>query len=201
MKINPFHNGYYNEHELRSFGFKSVGSNVKIAKSCVIVGVTNITIGSNVIIGAYCSIIATGNGELIIGSYIHIGAFCHLLACEGIELNDFSGLSQGVKIYTKTDDYSGLSLTNPTIPNKYKHLKTGKVLIKMHVIIGANSVILPNVVIGEGVSVGALSLVTTNLDSWILFAGNPLKRIAKKSKNLLQKKEEFLREELLKTKN
>ena len=32
MKLNPFDIGYYEDFELKSFGFKSIGSNVKIAK-------------------------------------------------------------------------------------------------------------------------------------------------------------------------
>ncbi len=195
MKLtNPFETGYYTENELKTFGFKAIGKNVKIAKNCTISGLSNISIGDNVIIDAFCSIIATEDGYLQIGSFIHIGAFCHLLANTGIELKDFSGLSQSVKIYSKTDDYSGNSLSNPTIPNKYKFIKKGKVIINEHVIIGAGSVILPNVTIGEGTSVGALSLIASNLDSWTIYYGNPLKKLTKRSKNLLIKKEAFLKE-------
>ncbi len=195
MKLtNPFETGYYSENELKTFGFKALGKNVKIAKNCTISGLSNITIGDNVIIDAFCSIIATEDGHLQIGSFIHIGAFCHLLANAGIELKDFSGLSQSVKIYSKTDDYSGNSLSNPTIPNKYKFIKKGKVIINEHVIIGAGSVILPNVTIGEGTSVGALSLIVSNLDSWTIYYGNPLKKLTKRSKKLLIKKEAFLKE-------
>ena len=193
-EANPFETGYFSENELRTFGFKAIGENVKIAKNCTISGISNISIGDNVIIDAFCSIITTGEGQLQIGSFIHIGAFCHLLANDGIEIKDFSGLSQGVKIYSKSDDYSGNSLTNPTIPSKYKQIKRGKVIINEHVIIGANSVILPNVAIGEGTSVGALSLVASNLDSWTIYFGNPLKRLTKRSKALLIKKEAFLKE-------
>ena len=39
MKLNPFDIGYYEDFELKSFGFKSIGSNVKIAKNCVIKGI------------------------------------------------------------------------------------------------------------------------------------------------------------------
>jgi galactoside O-acetyltransferase len=191
---NPFKTEYYNEVELKSFGFKSVGCDVKIAKNCTIIGLENISIGSHVIIDSYCSIIVNRPGELRIGSYIHIGAFCHLLANDGIEIGDFSGLSQGVKIYSRTDDYSGKSLTNPTIPNKYKNIKKGKVTIGEHVIIGANSIVLPKLNIPEGVSIGALSLVSTSLDSWTMYMGNPLKKIIKRSQKLLEKREAFLKE-------
>jgi acetyltransferase-like isoleucine patch superfamily enzyme len=194
LKANPFEIDYYCESELKSLGFKSIGSNVKIAKNCLIIGIHNISIGSSVIIDAFCSIIVSENGYLNIGSYVHIGSFCHLLASEGIELKDFSGLSQDVKVYSKTDDYSGHSLTNPTVPEKYKSIKKGKVILYEHVIIGSGSVILPNVKIGEGTAVGALSLVGSNLDSWTIYIGNPLKKLAKRSKDLLEKKEVFLNE-------
>lgn len=194
MNQNPFDSAYFNDHELKSFNFKSIGRNVQIAKNCNIIGLEHICIGDNVIIDPFCSIIAPGPAELKLGSFIHIGAFCHLLANDGIEIKDFSGLSQGVKVYSKTDDYTGHSLTNPTIPSKYKILNKGKVILNEHVIIGANSVILPHVTIGEGVSIGALSLVSTSLDSWYIYSGNPLKRLTSRSKDLLIKKGEFLNE-------
>ena len=191
--MNPFATGYYHDEELRTFGFKSIGKNVKIAKNCTIVGLSNISIGDNVIIDSFCSIIANG-GSLKLGSFVHIGGFSHILANGGVEMKDFSGLSQGVKIYSKNDDYSGQFLTNSTIPEKYKNSKSGKVTINEHVIIGAGSIILPNVTIDVGVSVGALSLVSTNLESWHLYFGNPLRKLGKKSNDLLLKKEEFLKE-------
>lgn len=200
MNANLFEIGYYGDIELKSLGFKSLGSNVKIAKNCLIIGIHNISIGNNVIIDSFCSIIASGNGYLNIGSYIHIASYCHLLATDGIDLKDYSGLSQGVKIYSKTDDYSGNSLTNPTIPNAFKIMKKGRVELGQHTIIGAGSVILPNVTIGEGTSVGALSLVSSNLDTWTIYFGNPLKKLAKRSKKLLEKKQQFL-DELEQNKN
>ncbi|QBA63881.1 acyltransferase [Muriicola soli] len=192
-KKQPFEIDFYTEAELRQFGFKSVGNNVRIAKNCIIVGVEYISIGNNVIIDSFCSIIASKEGELVLGSYIHIGAFCHILVSTGVEIKDFAGLSQGVKVYGKTDDYSGLTLTNPTVPSEFKNVKKGKVVIEEHVIIGANSVILPNVKIEIGTAVGALSLVSVNLDSWTIFVGNPLKRMAPRSKKLLDKKSKFLK--------
>mgnify|MGYP001420363583 CR=1 FL=1 len=78
--MNPFDSRYYNEDDLKDAGFKSLGRNVQIDKSCIIFGIKNIKIGNNVRIDAYCTIIATGHGWLNLGSFIHIGAGCHLLA-------------------------------------------------------------------------------------------------------------------------
>ncbi|MGP8153817.1 MAG: acyltransferase [Smithella sp.] len=191
---NPFNPGYYNEEELSEFGFKSIGTNVQIAKHCTIIGLSNISIGSNVRIDGYCSINAAGNGWLDIGSFIHIGSWCYLSAGSGISMEDFSGLSQGVRIYSRTDDYSGHYLTNPTVPEKYTGIIHGTVTLKRHVIIGSGTVILPKVTIGEGSSVGALSLVTKSLDPWGIFLGCPAKRLKDRSQQLLDLESELTKE-------
>ena len=67
-----------------------------------------------IIIDAFCSIIATEDGYLQKGSFIYIGVFCQLLANIGIELKDFSGLLHSVKVYIKTDDYTGNFLDEDT---------------------------------------------------------------------------------------
>jgi galactoside O-acetyltransferase len=191
---NPFNTGYFTEIDLVDVGFKSIGSNVKIAKNCTIMGLNNISIGSNVIIDSFCTIVATGKGKLNIGSFVHIGGYCLLSAGDGIFINDFSGLSQGVKIYSKSDDYTGKHLTNPTIPEKYKGVIRGPVKLKPYVIIGAESIVLPNVTIGEGSSVGALSLVSRNIPEWGMYSGHPLRRLGDRSKNLLELHHEFMKE-------
>jgi len=84
------------------------------------------------------------------------------------------------------------------VPEKYIGITQGKVELKRHVIIGSGSVILPQVMIDEGSSVGALSLVNKSLDDWGVYFGSPAKKLKNRSKNLL-KLEEELRCELLKT--
>ncbi|MFI4939889.1 MAG: acyltransferase [Burkholderiales bacterium] len=192
--MNPFNPGYYNEHDLKEAGFKALGHNVQIAKNCTIIGIENIEIGNNVRIDGYCSIIAAGQGWLKLGSYIHVGGYCLLSAGDGIEMGDFSGLSQGVRIYSRTDDYSGKHLTNPTVPEKYTGITHGTVMLSQHVIIGSGSVILPKVSIGEGSSVGALSLVTKSLEPWGVFFGCPAKRLKDRSKKLLELEAELRQE-------
>lgn len=183
---NPFDCGYFTEYDLKDAGFKKLGHNIRIAKNCTIVGNSNIEIGSNVRIDSYVSIIANANGWVKIGSHVHIGGYCLLSAGSGIELADFSGLSQNVCIYTQTDDYSGNHLTNPTVPEKYTGVAKGAVILGRHVIIGSGSIILPNVKIEEGSSVGALSLVSKSLLPWGVYFGCPVKKLKDRSKKLLE---------------
>jgi acetyltransferase-like isoleucine patch superfamily enzyme len=191
---NPFNPGYYKDEELAGFGFKSIGNNVQIAKNCTIVGLSNISIGSNVRIDGYCSIIAAGHGWVSIGSFVHIGSFCYLSAGDGIAMEDFSAVSQGVRIYSRSDDYTGENLTNPTVPEKYTSIIRGTVTLGRHVIIGSGSVILPKVTIGEGSSVGALSLVTHSLEPWGAYVGSPCRRFGNRSKKLLELESRLLEE-------
>ncbi len=108
---------------------------------------------------------------------------------------DFSGLSPGVRIFTLGDDYSGETLTNPSVPSQYTGGVRGTVTLKRHVIIGANTVILPNLTIGEGTSVGALSLVTKDLEPWGIYAGRPARRLKNRKKDLLELEKKLLSEQ------
>ena len=183
---------FYTDDELRTVGFRSLGTNVSIHEDVNIHGVENISLGSNVRIDAYVTIIATGPVE--IGSYVHIGSYCLLSGGEGISMGDFTALSQGTKIFSRSDDYSGKSLGNPTVPEKYKTIKRGKVTLNRHVVIGAGSVILPGVSIGEGSSVGALSLVGGSLPAWGIYFGSPARKVADRSRDLLALEEQLLAE-------
>lgn len=192
MNNNPFDRGYYDEHELRSFGFREVGDNVRVAKDCTIIGLSRISFGNNVRIDSHVSLMAPAGGYIDIGSYIHIGGVCYLGGAAGITLEDFAGLSQGVRIYSASDDYSGASLTNPTVPRDFVTVKSGPVHIGRHVIVGSGSMILPGVTIGEGSSMGALSMATKSLEPWGIYSGVPARRIKARSQKLLDLEAEML---------
>lgn len=176
--------GYWSKSELEKIGFGSIGENVHIARNSTIVGAKNIYIGSNVRIDDWCSLLAA-KGYLKIGSYVHIGAGCYLGCAGGISMDDFSGLSQGVKIYSCSDDYSGDFLTNPTVPDAYTGAVVKPVKLERHVIVGSGSVILPGVTIEIGSAIGALSLVSRSVIGWGIYSGTPARLIKERSKNLL----------------
>lgn len=196
MAIERFDVGYYDEERLKDFGFMSLGSNVRIAKNCNIVGIPNISIGDNVRIDAFSTIIAAGDGYLNLGSYIHIGGYSAIFAGSGVEMEDFSGISQGVKIYSKSDDYSGLHMTNPTVPSEFTGVIEGLVVLKKHVIVGSQSIIMPGVTLAEGTAVGANSLVTKNTEAWSIMFGSPAKKIKNRKKTLLELEEIFVSREV-----
>lgn len=186
---NPFDSGYFGSLELAEMGFAHVGDNVQIAKTCTIIGLSKISLDDHVRIDAACSIIATG--PISFEGRNHIGAFCHLVGRGGLKLGKYVGLSQRVSIYTASDDYSGASLTNPTVPEKFTNCAVASVELGRHVIVGSGAVILPGASIGEGSSVGALSLVHRPLDAWGVYSGVPARRLKERSRDLLELEREL----------
>ncbi|MGL9735577.1 MAG: hypothetical protein ACR5LF_07755 [Symbiopectobacterium sp.] len=76
----PFNISYYTDDELRSFSFKHLGKNVQVAQSCNLIGLENISLGNNVRIDGFTTIVASGAGFLNIGSYVQIGVYTFLSA-------------------------------------------------------------------------------------------------------------------------
>ena len=185
---------YLTELELKDFGFKSLGKNVRISTDARIYGPENISIGNNVRIDDFV-ILSAVNGFITIGNYIHITRNSHLGGSFRIELHDFSSMAANTVIYSSSDDYSGDFLTNQAIPQKYTaHNIGGPVIIGKHVIIGSACTILGPCEIGEGCSVGAMTLVKEDLQPWGMYIGIPAKRLKKRKKNLLALEEKFLKE-------
>jgi acetyltransferase-like isoleucine patch superfamily enzyme len=182
--------GYLTESQLKKTGFREIGANVQISRDSTVVGPENISLGSNVRIDGY-SILSAATGDLRIGNNVHIGAFSYLVCKKGITIGSFCTLSQGVRIYSVSDDYSGLTMTNPTIPSRYKNLTEGEVVLQEHVIIGSGTIILPNVTVGEGVAVGALSMIKVSLPEWGIYAGVPAKLIRSRRRELVELVKEF----------
>lgn len=175
--INPFDRGYYHSDELREFGFAEVGHNVRISKSCNIVGLQNIRIGNHVRID-FAVTITAGAAGVRIGSYVHIGSYAYLSGGQGIEIGNFANLSQRVSIYTANDDYTGGSFTNPTVPAELCDVSRAPVKIGEHVILGSGSVILPGAVLPEGVSLGTLSFMRAQpVEAWGVYAGIPARKL------------------------
>lgn len=184
--------------KLVSMGFKRLGENVLISDRAAIHNADQITIGDNSRIDDFCVI----SGKVSIGRNVHIAVFCNIAGgVEGITMEDFSGLAYGCHIFSQSDDYTGRSLTNPTVPAKFKREFKGAIRIGRHCIVGTNSLIFPGVSLGDGCSVGAMSMVTKSTEEWSVYFGVPARRLKSRKKDLLLLERQYLeneREDLLK---
>lgn len=176
---------------IESMGFASLGKDVQISDRASFYGTERITLGSNVRIDDFC-VLSAGIGGVSIGQYVHIAVYTSLIGAGKITLSDFCNISSRVSIYSSNDDYSGVTMTNPTLPSEYTGVTHADVLLGKHVIVGSGSVILPGVILDNGVSVGALSLVNRNCAAFGIYAGNPVRRIKERKRNLLELEQRFL---------
>ena len=129
---------------------KNVGDNVCIYEDCYIRNVNNISIGENVSIWPMCYIECSG----------------------GISIGNNVAIAHGVTIMSEEHIYS-----RTDIPIKDQGLRFRKVTIGNDVWIGAHSVILAGVNIGDGAIIGAGAVVTNDVMSNTVVAGIPARLI------------------------
>lgn len=168
----PLDPGYYGSEELRSFGFKAVGENVRVSRDCTIIGPHNIVFGDNIRIDSGTAIIATG-GTLTLKGLNHIGGQCHFCVAADLTIGEYSGTSQGVRIYTGTDQVSTAG-----------GVRVRPVEIGSFVCLSSGSVVLPGCHVREGSVIGALSLVNRPVRPWGIYHGNPVKRIGERPRDI-----------------
>ena len=167
---------------------KSCGSNVIIGKTVRIRHPELVEIGDNVIIDDFTYI----STQLTIESHCHIASGSKIIGGPKaqVKMGNFSTLAPNVVLAAGSDDYiSGIA--SPLVPKEYKgNVQIGCITLGKHSIVGANSVVLPDVMFGTGAAVGALSLVKDSLEDWVLYAGIPAKKISIRDKKAIINLEE-----------
>ena len=159
---------------------KRIGKNVIIGKTVRIRYPELVEIGDNVIIDDFTYI----STALVIDDNVHIASGCKFIGGRGalIKIGEFSTLAPNVVLAAGSDDYiSGIA--SPLVSAEYKgNFEIGTIEIGRHCIIGANSTVLPNVVFLDGGSVGAQSLVKTDIKEWTLQAGVPARYLKNRNR-------------------
>lgn len=180
---------FYEKKDLHRFNFKKLGNNVLISKSATLYKTEQISISNNSRIDDFCAL----SGEITIGMNVHITVHCSITASlSPIIIEDFVGIAANCHIFSSMDDFLGIGLTNPTVPIEFRNVSHGPVKISKHSIMGVGSVIFPNVIVGEGCAIGAMTLVNKSIDPWGVYVGIPAVRMRDRSKKLLEKEKQFI---------
>ena len=138
-----------------------LGENVKLNKFINLYGCS---IGDNTKIGTFVEI----QKNATVGKNCKISS--HSFICEGVTVEDDVFIGHGVMFIN--DSY-------PRATSKNGHLQTEadwkveRTLIRRGASIGSGATILANVTVGENAIVGAGSVVTKNVPSDAVVAGNP----------------------------
>lgn len=181
---------FLSEEKLSALPFAARGHNVLIDSSAILIGIENMHIGSHVRIDAHTLIISTG--PIRIGSRVHISAHCYLEGRGGIRIDDFANIASYVSLHSVSDDHSGVSLTNPMVPEEYKTLNIGEIILERHSVVFTKSTLLPGTVISEGAVIGAHSLVRGVVPPWTIYGGIPACYIKQRARELLHLEQAFI---------
>lgn len=145
-------------HTLSDVLSKNIGQGTDIWQYCVVL--PNAKIGDNCNICSHCFI----ENNVIIGNNVTIKS--------GVQLWD------GIVIEDNVHIGANVTFTNDKYPkSKNKDWKMETIIVKKGASIGANSTILPGVIIGTNAMVGAGSVVTKEVADNTIVVGNPAKPI------------------------
>lgn len=169
--------------EAAGAGFRQIGSNVKVYQFAIILSPENVTLGSDIIIDDFVFIGA--HQRLVLGNRVHISSHSSITGGGRVLMSDFSGVGSGVRLLSGTDDFTEGRLNGSAIPQEFRETHRGTLILEPHAIIGANAVVLPDVTIGEGATVGAGSVVTRSLAPWGVYAGVPARRINTRPRDIV----------------
>ena len=135
---------------------KKMGNDVYIMSSCMIQTPSGIELGDYTRINHHT--VLSGHGHLKIGKYVMVGNNCNILT----SLHGFQDVS---------------------IPMMHQGITYGPVTIEDDVWIGANVVIMPDVIIGKGAIIGANAVVTEDVPPYAIVGGVPAKLIRYRNKS------------------
>ena len=137
-----------------------VGDGSKIWNFCNVYGCT---IGRNTQIGSYCEVRkgASVGDDCRLQSYI--------LVAEDCVVGNYVLIGPGV-IFTNDNEPSALKSSEKT-------WKLKPVRVEDHAVLGARSVLLPGVCIGERAVVAAGSVVTRDVEPWAVVMGSPARKV------------------------
>lgn len=149
-----------------------------------------IKIGSNSHIKGELLVFGHG-GNISIGSYCYVGENTRIWSAKKIEIGDRVLISHGVNIFDnlihpidpELRHKQFVSIITVGQPKQITTLDEKEVKIGNDVLIGAMSIILRGITIGECSIVGAGSVVTKDIPPYTIVAGNPARVIHEISEN------------------
>lgn len=161
----------------------AMGRGVAIDPNVDIRGAKSIYLEDFVYLGKGTQLITN---ELDEGGTIRIGKRCHILARilgnGGVEIGHYVGIGRA-SILSASDNFrGGCRMSGPMVPREQKNVVYGKVVIEDDAFISENSIVMPNVKIGQGAIVTANSFVNKDVAPWTIVGGNPAKFIAEREK-------------------
>ena len=155
------------KEDLKALGFEFVGKNVQVSALASFYGCSGSRIGDNSRIDDFCSF----KGRIELGRFVHIASFCILSGIyEGIEIDDFSGVSSNCSFWTSSENFIVPTLTSPALDKSYSSSNSGGIRIGKAVKIGASCQFLPGAKVHYGASIAATCIVDGEIEEGAILA-------------------------------
>jgi acetyltransferase-like isoleucine patch superfamily enzyme len=154
------------EFELSQFA--RLGHGVVIEPGVLVFHPENIEIGDNVYIGHNTILKGYFQNRLTIGSGTWVGQMCFLHSAGGLTIGRNVGIGPAVKIITSYHAEEGIDT-----PILHSRVEYAPVIVRDNCDIGTGAIILPGLIIGRGVQIGAGSVVTRDVEPHVIAAGVP----------------------------
>ncbi len=153
------------------------GDKVLISTGCIIRDCQNIIFGNNVKIGLCNQIYASGNGNerIEIGNDVAFNSNVMINADRGGSIKIGKDVSIGPNVVIRASNHK---FSNLDVPIRQQGHISGRIVIEDNVWIGANAIILADVVIGTGSVIAAGAVVIKNVESFSIVGGVPAKLIS-----------------------
>ena len=168
--------------------FRECGEYVTLYDPIAFMNSELISIGNHVIISEFAYL--NGGKGLYIGNHVHIATHSSISGGGYCVMEDFTGISAGVRLVTGTALFNGEGLTSPTLPGKFQAVDRSYVIIKKHATLATGVIVHPGITIAEGTIVGSGSIVTKDTEPWSIYMGVPARKVKDRDKSKILEWEE-----------
>ncbi|MFM2061305.1 MAG: hypothetical protein RLZZ507_975 [Cyanobacteriota bacterium] len=155
--------------------FKHLNVGIPLTAKLITGPSSSITFEDRIDLGRYVLIHANNNCHVKIGHEVYIGDFSSIIAAEcEVTIGKSTIIAQYVKLIGINHAYIA---KDKTIQEQYMDMTKKGITIGEDCWIGAGACILPGVKIGDGAVIGAMAVVTKDVEPYTVVAGNPAKVI------------------------
>ena len=163
---------------------KYCGEGVIIGKTVRIRNPQEVSIGDGTIIDDFCYISCSAD----IGKNCHIASHVNISGGgDHLRIGDYVGIASGCSLNVQSSDYIRASFELPSFPRDQRFGGYGKYIhLSNHVLLGAHTVVLPDVELPEGLATTAKTILRQKFyEAWHLYSGEDARKLLKRNNKKL----------------
>jgi len=139
---------------------------------------SKLSIGENCMVDAFVKMkFSGGTGDIIIGDNCYINSGTVIYSGHGVVMGNWVLIAANCTLSASNHEFGS---KDKTVYDQRFKASRGGIIIEDDVWIGANTVISDGAVLRKGAIIAACSFVNKEVESYGIYAGNPLKKIGER---------------------